>query len=96
MVIVDKSKGSKYENFTNTLIELVYQRLKNELGIGGADGFASGDILTYIVSSGFVEGLFIIMRNYKDTKIIEYHVNRMLLFFFDDIKHRLNLPLSKA
>lgn len=92
MVIIDKSNGSKYENFTQALIQLVYQRLITELKSGHSDSFASGDILIYIVSSSFVEGLFTILRNYKDPKMIETHINRMLLFFFDNIKERINLP----
>ena len=95
MVIADKSKGSRYEHFTRTLAELVSRRLHAELaeheGAAAGNGF-SRDVLIHIIASGFVEGLFTILRTCRDPALIEHQFNRLLFYFFDDIRARLHPP----
>jgi AcrR family transcriptional regulator len=87
MVITDKSKGSKYEDFSETLVTLVCKRLKGELSFKGIDD--TNDVLAYVISSGFVRGIFSIMRYSNDSHRIEELVNRMLVFYFENLEQRL-------
>lgn len=86
LVITDKSQGSQYENFTDTLITLVSKRIKNEL-FGGKDD--TDNVFTYVIASGFVGGIFLIMRSCKDPEQIKTLINRMLIFYFDHLEERL-------
>jgi AcrR family transcriptional regulator len=87
MVLVDKNKGSRYENFIKTLVNMVNERLKQEIPLSDDPS----QILTFIISSGFVEGLFIVLRKYKDPIIAQKIIQRMILFYFNDIHKRLEL-----
>lgn len=63
--------------------------IKREPRLANAVGLYGYDVLLRLVSWGFVEGLFMISRSIKDPKRIEELINRMLVFYFDDIVSRL-------
>ncbi len=86
MILVDKNTGSRYENFMQTLIRMVNERLKQEMPLGDDPT----QVLSYIVSSGFVEGLFTVLRKYENSKMAQDIIQRMILFYFDDIQFRLD------
>lgn len=90
LIMIDKSKGSKFENAKQELIELVNAQFKNEFlpeikenGIELKDEY-----ITYVIASSLVEGLFIILRKYKDKEKIEYLVNQLLIVFFENFVDR--------
>jgi len=86
LVIADKSTGSKHENFLQVLCDMVFERIKNEMSFDIKD---TDDILLRILSLGFVEGIFLILRCVKDGLHREELINRMLILYFDDIEKRL-------
>jgi AcrR family transcriptional regulator len=87
LVIADKSTGSKHENFLQVLCDMVFERIKNEMSFDIKD---TDDILIRILSLGFVEGIFMILRSVADRKRREELINRMLILYFDDIEKRLS------
>ncbi len=93
VVITTKSQGSKYENFTETLIKLVCKRIKKELF---AEDDIKNDTLTYVISSGFVRGIFTIMQTCTDPDQIEELINRMLVFYFDNLEERIIYPIANS
>ncbi|HSW36693.1 MAG TPA: TetR/AcrR family transcriptional regulator [Candidatus Limnocylindrales bacterium] len=86
LIIADKSKGSKHEDFLETLCDMGCKRIKEEMSFDTTD---TDDELISLVSSGFVEGLFMILRRIKEPERIEELINRMLVFYFDDIENRI-------
>jgi AcrR family transcriptional regulator len=85
MILIDKNTGSPYENFVNTLINMVNERLKQELVFTNDQA----QIVSFIASSGFVNGLFIILRQYKDIESAQETIRQTILLFFGDIHQRL-------
>lgn len=90
LIMMDKSKGSKFENLKEELVQLVDTRLKNELlpkfranGVQIQDEF-----ITYVIAATFVEGIFIILRNYTDETQIRYLTSQLLNLYFVDIVNR--------
>ncbi len=88
LVVADKSSGSRHEDFLETLVAMVARRIKEELYSAPGEG---DDVLIHLVASGFVEGLFIILRSIPDIERIEELINRMLIFYFQDIEGRLGV-----
>jgi len=86
LVIADKSAGSKHENFLQVLCDMVFERIKNEMSFDIKD---TDDILLRILSLGFVEGMFMILRSVTDPRRREELISRMLILYFDDIEKRL-------
>lgn len=86
-VLIDKNKGSRYENFMKTVIKMVDERLKQEISFNDDPS----QVLSFVISSGFVEGLFIVLRKYQDTAVAQKIIKQMILFYFDKIQERLEL-----
>lgn len=87
LVIADKSAGSKHENFLQVLCNMIFERIKHEMSFDIKD---TDDILIRILSLGFVEGIFMILRSVGDKKRREELISRMLVLYFDDIEKRLS------
>lgn len=84
LVIADKSAGSKHESFLQTLSDMVFEQIRQELSFQAAD-----DILIRILASGFVNGMFMILRDVKDPGLLAQLINGLLVLYFDGIEHRL-------
>lgn len=91
LIMIDKSKGSKFENIKEELIKLVDRRLKEELlqqfernGVRIEDGY-----ITYVLASSIIEGLLIIIRKYRDNARIKYLVGQLLVIYFKNIVERM-------
>lgn len=84
LVIADKSAGSKHERFLQTLSDMVFEQIRKELSFQAAD-----DILIRILASGFVNGMFMILRDVKDPGLLAQLINGLLVLYFDGIEHRL-------
>lgn len=86
LVIADKSTGSKHEDFLQVLCDMIFERIKKEMSFEIKD---TDDILIRILSSGFVEGIFVIMRSVIEPGRREELISRMLILYFDGIEQRL-------
>jgi len=87
LIIADKSAGSRHEDFLQVLCEMVFERIKREMSFEIKD---TDDLLIRVLSSGFVEGIFMILRSVKEPERLEELINRMLVLYFDDIENRLS------
>lgn len=86
-VIIDKSMGSKYENFTDMLVIMVAKRMRSELFDGTT--CERDEIMSHVIASGFVQGIFSIMRTCTDPEQMNELINWMLIFYFDHIEARI-------
>jgi len=86
LIIADKSAGSKHENFLQVLCDMIFERIKKEMSFKLSD---TDDILIRILSTGFVEGVFMLLRCEKNPVRLEELINRTIVLFFDDIDKRL-------
>lgn len=91
LILMDKSKGSKYENIKEDTILLVDSILKEKLlpqlkekGIVVRD-----DFITYVLASTLVDGVYIILRNHDDGLRISYLIDQMINIYFTDIDQRI-------
>jgi AcrR family transcriptional regulator len=86
LIIMDKSKGSKYENIKEELIGLVDHRIKCELYPVLEDRrvVLEDDYILYVVAATFIEGIFMIIRKYKDQSKKSELIGKLLIVFFDD------------
>ncbi|MBH1939999.1 TetR/AcrR family transcriptional regulator [Mobilitalea sibirica] len=90
LILIDKSKGSKYENIKEELIRLLNYRLKNELGpIFKETGVKLQDeYILYVVAASFIEGFFMIINKYKNLSMMKEMINQLLIVYFDDFHKR--------
>ncbi|MBT9137273.1 MAG: hypothetical protein DDT34_02361 [Firmicutes bacterium] len=65
---------------------MVFQRIRQEMQKSAED---TDDLLINLVASGFLQGMFTILRNIKEPRRAEELINRMLIFYFDDLGYRL-------
>jgi hypothetical protein len=86
LIIMDKSKGSKYENIKEELIGLVDHRIKCELYpvLEDRQVVIEDDYILYVVAATFIEGIFMIIRKYKDQSKKSELIGKLLIVFFDD------------
>ncbi|MDF2539894.1 MAG: transcriptional regulator [Herbinix sp.] len=86
LILIDKSKGSKYENVKEDLIKLVDHRIKCEIEpiLKAQDKKLEDDYIFYVIATAFMEGTFMIIRKYKDQSKIKDQIGLLLIIFFDD------------
>jgi len=92
LILIDKSKGSKYEDIKEELIRLTNFRIKSELllvfkekGIHLED-----DYILYIMAANIIEGIFMVLRKYRDQTKIKELMGQLLIIYFDDIHTRVD------
>ena len=90
LLLVDKSKGTKYENVKEKFISLAEKDMTyyilpilKERGVSIKEEF-----IFNVIASTFLEGLFIILRKYNDEDKIRYLVHQLLSISFIDIDKR--------
>jgi len=90
LILIDKSKGSKYEDIKEELIRLVNYRIKSELlVIFKENGIKlKDDYILYILAATFVEGIFMVLRKYRDQAKIKELLGQLLFIYFDDLYKR--------
>jgi AcrR family transcriptional regulator len=86
LILIDKSQGSKYENIKEELIRLVDHRIKCELYPVFKDNgiVLEDDYILYVISTTFIEGIFMIIRKYKEQSKIKEQISKLMIIFFGD------------
>lgn len=90
LILIDKSNGSKYEDIKEELIRLINYRIKSELTpILKEKGIViKDDYILYIISATFMEGIFMVIRKYREQSKIKELIGQLLIVFFDDFYKR--------
>lgn len=91
LILMDKSKGTKYQSIKEDLIlmidEILNQTLILELINEGLE--IKDKYITYVISSILVEGGCVILRKNDDGTKIRHLVDQLVNIIFLDIKNRL-------
>lgn len=83
IILIDKSKGTAYENAKEELIYLTQIHIQTQLHKKTIDGIEEiDDIFFHILANNFMEGLFEIARHYKDEKWAEHIMKRFIQQYF--------------
>lgn len=88
IIIFNKSKGSKFENFKDELTYLV-----NEIILKSIDTYVKKDeytiLIAYTISHDLVEGISFILNQDFDGDKIKILTNKLIYFYVTDIEKRL-------
>lgn len=92
LILIDKSKGTKYENVKDEFILSIEKEITkyllptiNDRGVNVRDNY-----IFNLIAATFLEGLFIILRKYDDEESIKYFIHEFLLITFADIDKRFS------
>lgn len=83
LIIFNKSKGSKFENFKKELIALVHDILIKYPNAETIDD--NTKIIVYTVSHDLVEGISFILEQDYDGDKVKILINRLLYFYITDM-----------
>lgn len=86
LILLDKSKGSKYQNIREDLILLVDSRLKKEIlpRLAEEGVVIEDELILYVVASTFVEGIFTILRKCADdNERIKNLMSQLLILYLN-------------
>lgn len=90
LIMVDKSKGTKYASFKEEITRLAEKGIRDSLwpelqkrGIEIKDPF-----IFLVIASTFIEGLFIILRKNDEEGATRYLIHQLMLLFFEDLEKR--------
>lgn len=91
LILMDKSKGSKYEGIKDDLTLYIDNILKQHLVPQLKDKGVKlkNDFITYVLSATVVEGVCVILRNNDDGIQIGYLIEQLISIYFNDIEKRI-------
>ncbi|WP_161496401.1 TetR/AcrR family transcriptional regulator [Clostridium thermosuccinogenes] len=91
-ILLNNSKGSKYENVKERLVSLISKRLEDEMApFFKADNREVKDTFIFnIISNAVVESIYLIMKECGDDYVrVEALTKQMITVFAKDLYHRL-------
>ena len=91
LILLDKSKGSKYENIKEHMVLLTDNILKEQLlpQLAEKNITLKDPFITYILSTTLIEGVYTILKNYDDGVKISYLIDQLINIIFTDIDQRV-------
>jgi len=89
-ILIDKGKGTKYENIKDKLILVTVKEISDYLlpMLKEREVNIKEAFIFNVIAAAFLEGLFIILREYNDEDVIRYLVHELLTISFSDIDKR--------
>jgi sugar-specific transcriptional regulator TrmB len=90
LILIDNSKGTKYENIKRDLILFIDGILKKTLilELKQSNILLEDDFITYVMSSSLVDGICLILRKYEDGVRVKALIDQLLIIFFKDMTNR--------
>jgi len=91
LILLDKSKGSKYENIKEHMVLLTDSILKGQLlpQLKENNIVVKDVFITYVLSTALIEGVYTILKNYDDGVKISFMIDQLINIFFTDIDQRI-------
>ena len=91
LILLDKSKGSKYENLKEHMVLLTDSILKEQLlpQLKEKNIVFKDPFITYVLSTTLIEGVYTILKNYEDGVKISVLIDQLINIFFIDIDQRI-------
>jgi len=92
LVIIDGSKGTRYERAKDDIIRLVENMITNILKLRSeTDGLAMPDPhFIHVLSASVIEGVILILKQYKEDEKVREMVRQFIGFIFKDFTERIS------
>jgi AcrR family transcriptional regulator len=90
LILIDNSKGTKYENIKKDLILFTDNILKKTLilELRNNNILIEDEFIIYVLSSSLIDGICLILRKYEDGDKVKALIDQLLIIFFKDISER--------
>ncbi len=90
MILVDKSSGTKYAGTKEYFVLYVKKSIEEMLlpALEANRVQIKDDFIFYVMASTFMEGLFIILKQYDDENKIKNLIRQLIIIYFNDIDKR--------
>ena len=83
VIISDKSQGTKYEGFKQQVITILNNHIKAQVN----KALVQDELILYILSKNFIEGIIEIAKHYKDERWLENSINTLVTYHMNGMKH---------
>lgn len=89
LILFGKSKGSKYENFKDEIVNILHDIVQKEIFSRFEDkGLVKDPFIFYVLSINFVEGLYTILKTQEDGEKISMLIDELMFLSFHGIESR--------
>ncbi len=85
LLILEKSKGTKYENFKITLIEELKKHIQYQMN----SKVHNKDLLALVFANGLIEGIIIIAKEYQNAEQLYNNIECITEYHLEGIKNFL-------
>ncbi len=79
LLVLEKSKGTKYENFKIELIEELKGHIQSQMN----SKIQNKELLAHVFAKGLIEGIIIIAKEYKDTEQLKHNLECLMNYHAD-------------
>lgn len=83
VILSDKSQGTKYECFKQQLINGLNRHINMQVN----KELVQDELIIYILSKNFIEGIIEIAKHYKDEHWLENSINALVTYHMNGMKH---------
>lgn len=83
VIISDKSQGTKYEGFKQHII----MTLNNHMNTQVNKSLVKDELILYILSKNFIEGIIEIAKHYKDERCLQSSINTLVTYHMNGMAH---------
>lgn len=83
VIISDKSQGTKYEGFKQHMIITLNNHMNTQVN----KSLVKDELILYILSKNFIEGIIEIAKHYKDKDWLESCINTLVTYHMNGIAH---------
>ncbi len=91
MIIIDGSKGTKYEYAIQEIIKLVENIVYKMVIISNNEGdmILNDEVFPHILSTTVIEGVILILKNYEEKEKVNSMVEKFISIIFKDFHERI-------
>lgn len=83
VILSDKSQGTKYEGFKQQIITILNNHMKAQVN----NDLVQDELILYILSKNFIEGIIEIAKHYKDERWLENSINTLVTYHMKGMEH---------
>jgi AcrR family transcriptional regulator len=83
VIILDKSQGTKYEGFKQQIITILNNHINEQVN----KYLVQDELILYILSKNFIEGIIEIAKHYKDEHWLENSINTLVTYHMNGMEH---------
>lgn len=83
VIVSDKSQGTKYEDFKQHVIMALNNHMKMQMN----KSLVKNELILYILSKNFIEGIIEIAKHYKDELWLENSINTLVTYHMNGMAH---------